>query len=598
MKINSQKTLLMLSFFLLVIVALQISRMDIFYNNERFTAPLVTPLQPMGTGEIFFNPHQSGKIALLYDPLATDREYVLVNFQSLLEKNRFDYDLISVEEERSLKEYVLIIVLIAQYDRASLIHEVFDCVEAGATAYFPIVPENSDSLISISGIFGYVEKTSKLSCHALVDKEGFIGQAGQVFEFERAIPLRYWVRLRSDCTVYIEDEESTPLLWSRPMGKGLLYVNHCDFLSSYQSRGVIMEILYRSLKQDKGESLVYPISGTSTLLLEEFVSPFTIESSPMLEKEKLTYEKMMQSRIWPFISKLIREFNIKPVLSYVISYSDKTDDDYASNQFPLNEFKLHASEILDVGGEIAFHGYSMRPLGLEGQLLDVGWFVPWPSIEKIREAWEVAKSPVARFFPSYDISTYMPPQGRIAPEILAILPEWDQNIEVIPLTCRREVADQWIRDMERDDENPEFFYYTLVSCHDGLAWTARNTLLSHGMVSMTLNMNQVLQTSGKSFAQWSSELLQAMKTLQEYPALQQTTIREAAVRIEQTQKATYRYKDMEDFIDVEIGEGFEGMQLAIRSSIPLLPGEGYSIATYSHDMYLVTLQQAKIKILK
>ena len=189
MKINSQKTLLMLSFFLLVIVALQISRMDIFYNNERFTAPLVTPLQPMGTGEIFFNPHQSGKIALLYDPLATDREYVLVNFQSLLEKNRFDYDLISVEEERSLKEYVLIIVLIAQYDRASLIHEVFDCVEAGATAYFPIVPENSDSLISISGIFGYVEKTSKLSVMPWWIKRGLLAKQDKYLSLN--VPFLY-----------------------------------------------------------------------------------------------------------------------------------------------------------------------------------------------------------------------------------------------------------------------------------------------------------------------------------------------------------------------------------------------------------------------
>ena len=595
---NSQKTLLMLGLFLLVIIVLQVSKMDIFYNNERYQAPELPALQAMGSGIGVENPHQVGKIALLYDPLAVDRTYVLDNFQSLLQKSKLDYDLISVEDEISLAKYPLIIVILARYDRAPILQEVFNCVEAGATAYFPIVPENSDSYISISGSFGLIEKATKISCSTLVDTEGFIGPKGEIYVFESPIPLRYQIRLRSDCMVYLHDEDENPLFWSRELENGMLYVSNCDFLSSYQSRGVIMEVLYRTLKQNTLSSFMFPISGTATLMLEEFASPYQVETSSMLDTEKLSYDKMMQARVWPFMTRLMREFHIKPVLSYVLSYDENTEGDFESNQFPVNDFKLYAAEILENGGEVAFHGYSMRPFGLEGQLIDMGWFVPWPSYASMAESLVVAKKPLERIFPNYMISTYMPPQGRISAEVLAKLHELDSNLSVVALTCRRLYPDQLIRDMERDATMDNIYYYTLFSCYDGLSWTVRNSLLSQGMASMTLNMNQVLENSHLSFTQWSEGFVEAIRLIEGYPTIEQTTIRQATPKMEMTNTSEFSYRETAESIVLEVAKGYVGMSFVLRSEWPILPGEGYLIEKYAANYYVITLQSARVILQK
>ena len=595
---SSQKTLLMLGLFLIVIIALQISKMDIFYNNERYLAPKYPVFQAMGSGVSVENTHKLDKIALLYDPLAADRDYVLENFQSLLQKTKLQYDLISVEEEVSLSEYPLIIILLARYDRAPLLQEVFNCVEEGATAYFPIVPENSDSYISISTSFGLIEKATKISCNQLIDAEGLIGPKGEVYSFEAPIPLRYQVRLRPDCLVYLHDEDENPLFWSRNLEKGMLYISNCDFLSSYQSRGLIMEVLYRTLKQKNLASFLYPISGTATLLLEEFASPYQVEDSLMMETEKLSYDKMMQSRIWPLITRLMREFHVKPVLSYVLSYDENTDTDFQSNQFPINDFKLYAAEVLQNGGEIAFHGFSMRPFGLEGQLQEMGWFIPWSSFASIEESLQAAKSPLERIFPKYTITTYMPPQGRIAPEVLAKLPELDPNLSVLALTCRRLYPDQLIRDMERDPVIENLYYYTLVSSFDGMRWTVRNTLLAQGMASMTLNVNQVLENSRMTFPQWTEEFIATTELIQSYPGVEHTTIRQAAMITEQSQNAEFSYSETADSIAIKVAKGYLGMQFVLRSEWPILPGEGYTVEKYTSNYYVITLQSEEVILQK
>jgi hypothetical protein len=595
---NSQKTLLMLGLFLLVIVALQISKMDIFYNNEQYQAPTLPVLQEMGTGVEIENSHQVGKIALLYDPSAIDRDYVLDNFQSLLQKSKLDYDLISVEEERTLEKYPLLIVILARYDRAPILQEVFNCVEKGATAYFPIVPENSDSYISISTSFGLIEKATKISCNSLIDTEGFIGPKGESYVFETPIALRYQVRLRSDCLIYFHDEDKNPLLWSRNLENGKLFVGNCDFLGSYQSRGVIMEVLYRCLKQSKGESLLYPISATATLMLEEFASPYQVETSFMMDSEKLDYEKMMQSRVWPLLTRTMREFHFKPVLSYVLSYDENTEGNFESNQFPINEFKLYASEILRNGGEVAFHGFSMRPLGLEGQLEEIGWFIPWTSYTGMAESLQAAKSPLERIFPNYIISTYMPPQGRIAPGVLEKLPEMDANLKVLALTCRRLYADQLIRDMERDTNIDNLYYYTLFSCFDGLNWTVRNSLLAQGMTSMTLNFDQILENSRMTFPQWSEVFLETARLVATYPGMEHTTIRQAASKMEMTHNSEFSYRETADSIVLNVEKGYLGMRFVLRSQFPILPGEDYTVEKYAADYYVITLQSAHVILQK
>jgi len=595
---NSQKTLLMLGLFLLVIVALQVSKMDIFYNNERYRSPELPVFQNIGGGARGDNPHLVGKIALLYDPLAVDRTYILENFQSLLQKCQLEYDLISVEEDVSLQAYPLIIVFIARYDRAPILQEVFNCIELGATAYFPIVPENSDSYISVSGSFGLIEKATKISCSSLIDAEGLIGPKGETYVFEMPIALRYQVRLRSDCLVYLHDEDENPLFWSRILGKGLVYISNCDFLSSYQSRAVIMEVLYRTLKQSAGASFLFPISATATLMLEEFASPYQVEASAMLNTEKLSYEKMMQARVWPFLTHLMREFHVKPVLSYVLSYDENTEGNFESNQFPVNDFKLYAAEILENGGEVAFHGFSMRPLGLEGQLIDMGWFVPWTSYASIAESLIVAKSPLERIFPNYTISTYMPPQGRISTEVLEKLPELDPNLSVVALTCRRLYPDQLIRDMERESTMDNLYYYTLFSCYDGMPWTVRNSLLAQGMASMTLNMNQVLEVSQKSFTQWSEEFIETARLIAGYPGIEHTTIQQAAPKMEMTYNSEFSYRETTDSIVLNVTKGYKDMKFGLRSEIPILPGEGYTIEKYSTNYYVITLQSAQVFLQK
>ena len=594
--INAQKTILLLCLFLLVIVALQVSKMGILQNNALFTQPEAAAVKAISSQAVGSNSHQIGKIALIFDQSADDREYIYLNFKNLLDKYALAYDCISASQSAVLDDYAMLIVLVGNYENAPILQSVFDSVEQGKTAYFPIVAQDSDSFLSVSGSLGVIEKSSKLECSSITDLGAMLSDAAATYELLEPIPLQYFLRLRKDCEVLFCDESKNPLLWKRKLGNGSLYISNCDYLSSYASRGVIAEILYETLKQSADLSMLYPLYATGTLLLEEFPSGFTISSSEILNQEKMTYDKFIETHFWPMLTRLTRNFDLKTTISYCISYDDNTEENFEISAFSSNDLKIYAAEILQSGGELALHGYNMRPLGLPGELTENGWFIPWQSIESIKTAFQLALTPAKALFPNYRITTYVPPQGRISDPVLALLPSIDPDLKVIAVPYDRNTQDQAVYDFQPDSN--QNFHYMLLSGLNGLTWQTLNSLKALGFASLSLNINQILQNSDLSFAELSQALTDVYALIASFPAIRQTTISGAAQQIQAVQAMQFSYSETEESISLHVSHGFEGMTFALRTKSRITSGDGYTAATFGDDFYVLVLDKPDIIILK
>ena len=593
--IKFSKTLLMLFLFLAIIAVLQLTRMGIINNTEKLINTSLNNYQVSYDEAVSDNAHDMGKICLIYDKTATDRLYIFQNFKSLLSKYSISYDVLYADEQADLQAYEMLIVIARNFDKAPILQNVFDYVENGGTAYFPIAPVDSDSFISVSNSLGIIEKSYKTSTASITDKKGLFGEPDTKYNFDTPVKTIFKMRLRSDCNVYFSDDENNPLLWSHALGSGQLYICSCDYLSAYESRGVIVNILYEILKEKKNKAFIYPVYSVATQILEEFPATYEVEGKILIDNG-ITYDAFIEGSFWPLIVELSKKYGAKTTVSYVLAYDESTGDDLKMNQLSGSALKTYATEVLKKHGEIAFHGYSMRPLGLDGELENIGWFIPWKSMDSIKKSFDFSKSALLEHFPNYVISTYIPPQGRISKNVEANLKELCPDLETVVAPYERLYPDQLTADFQKGENG--LYYYSITTGENGIVWNTVNSLSSLGVSSPDIDINEIILSNNITFDTLKENMLIAQKKVSVFPDINYMTVKQAAKHISYCQNAKYSYTETGSSINLLINGFFDGISYALRTNSKIESTDDCTVIKYDEDYYVLYPKKSNVTLIK
>ncbi|MEG2002995.1 MAG: DUF2194 domain-containing protein, partial [Clostridia bacterium] len=254
---------------------------------------------------------------------------------------------------------------------------------------------------------------------------------------------------------------------------------------------------------------------------------------------------------------------------------------------------MYQNEALKRNGEIATHGYSIRPLGLKGELEEIGWFIPWSSFDRAKQSFEYIFDMLKQHFPNYNISTYVAPQGRIGADTIVHLNEIASGVNTVVTRYDYRYNDQYLKSFVQLDNG--IYCYPVTSLYNGIEWNSINSLISLGTMSTSLNANTLLERSDLTFPQFETNLRSAYNDAAVYKHLHHYTITEATGYLKQYQKSDYSYTIKDGVISIEINNWFDGMALSLFSEAKLT-SETCEIEKTQKSCYVIYPKSPSIKI--
>ena len=264
----------------------------------------------------------------------------------------------------------------------------------------------------------------------IVFKTGFmVGGMGQTLEILESFDSSNRIFLDQNCKVHLTsgDENEYPVLWEYPYGQGNVV---CVNLNIYEKayRG-----FYAAAYSQLSDVCVYPVINGAAFYLDDFPSPVPSGEGKYIKRDyNMDIEQFYANVWWPDMVNLAKEHGIRYTSVVIENYS-------AEHQLPLEgnqdtqRFLYFGNEVLNLGGEIGYHGYNHMPLVLEN--FDYGGafesYYPWKSEEDIRGALTELRDFCSEIYPREEFHVYVPPSNILSEEGRRILSEDFLNIRAV-----------------------------------------------------------------------------------------------------------------------------------------------------------------------
>jgi hypothetical protein len=244
----------------------------------------------------------------------------------------------------------------------------------------------------------------------------------------------------------------------------------------------------------------------------------------------MNYDTFAKDILWVDMLKLTNDYGIIHTISYVQSYNSSTKAPFGPGSLLSTSLLTYGSEVLVNKGELASHGFSYRPLTLKGELAEGGWFIPWNSLEDIKISLDQSIAFYKESFPSYTIRCYFPPEGRISQTLLSKLHELMPDISILCIPYHNNLGDQLYGDFQENEYG--FFQFSLTSGVEGAPWNARNSLLSLGILSQSVDIPYAVTVDRVGWEDMIAELNDIYQDMfDQFPSIEPMKISDAVERI-------------------------------------------------------------------
>lgn len=222
------------------------------------------------------------------------------------------------------------------------------------------------------------------------------------------------VSLNSDCEVYLvsDAKRPTPLIWRREVGEGVIVVDNLGFLEKAY-RGIHCAA-YSLL----GDHCVYPVINGSAFYIDDFPSPVPDGEGECIQRDYGISIKEFYTQVWwKDICNLAKKHGMKYTGLVIEEYSDHVKAPYDRNH-DTKRYRYFGNMLLDLGGEIGFHGYNHMPLCLQNFDYQGGYdsYKKWKSYEDMREGIEELSVFCSELFPEEKFQVYVPPSNILSEE--------------------------------------------------------------------------------------------------------------------------------------------------------------------------------------
>lgn len=333
----------------------------------------------------------------------------------------------------SLTSFDRVILLMPSIDGLGThLSDIMSWVSAGGSLMLAMTPDNSNYLQAIGpklGIdsAGYEYATAE----SIVPSEDFMIGGGQRYELSDPFDSSLSVSLRETAHVWAKTGDTgTPLIWSSDCGSGRTVV--CN-IGIYDK---VMRGFYAAAVSLLGDATAYPVINSAVFYLDDFPSPVPSGDGTYIKRDYgLSIADFYAKVWWPDLQKLAQQYDIRYTGVMIENYEDAVNQAEPARQADTTQFRYFGGMLLQMGGELGFHGYNHQPLALwdtdYGTLYD---YKTWKNKETLVASLNELIAFQDDVLPNAHGSVYVPPSNILSARARKIIGEDVPRIKTIAST--------------------------------------------------------------------------------------------------------------------------------------------------------------------
>lgn len=262
----------------------------------------------------------------------------------------------------SLTSFDRVIVLMPSLDGLGAhLTDLMSWVSAGGSLMLAMPPDNSSYLQVIASKLG-IESAGYdyVKAESIVPSEDFMLGGGERYEFSDPFDSSLSVSLRETAHVWAKTGDvGTPLIWSNDCGSGHTVV--CN-IGIYDK---VMRGFYAAAISLLGDATAYPVINSAVFYLDDFPSPVPSGDGTYIKRDYgLSIADFYTKVWWPDLQKLAQKYGIRYTGVMIENYEDAVNQTEPARQPDTTQFRYFGGMLLQMGGELGFHGYNHQPLAL------------------------------------------------------------------------------------------------------------------------------------------------------------------------------------------------------------------------------------------
>lgn len=310
----------------------------------------------------------------------------------------------------SLTSFDRVIVLMPSLDGLGThLTDLMSWVSAGGSLMLGMTPDNSNCLQAIASKLG-IESAGYdyATAESIVPSEDFMLGGGERYEFSDPFDSSLSVSLRETAHVWARTGDAgTPLIWSNDCGSGHTVV--CN-IGIYDK---VMRGFYASAISLLGDATAYPVINSAVFYLDDFPSPVPSGDGTYIKRDYgLSIADFYTKVWWPDLQKLAQKYGIRYTGVMIENYEDAVNQTEPARQPDTTQFRYFGGILLQMGGELGFHGYNHQPLALwdtdYGTLYD---YKTWKNKETLVASLNELIAFQDEVLPNAHGSVYVPPSN-------------------------------------------------------------------------------------------------------------------------------------------------------------------------------------------
>lgn len=425
-------TLILPVFLILVVLAvgLLIERNGISYYSDTSDSYYLSDNQVKTKAEALAN--VSATNLLIYDSSNETSASAIDNFKQIFEDMKVATAYVDITNEMvpDFTTFDTIVILTPDLEPlGETALQLMEWVESGGNVMFAMTLQKDDVVSIIEHKIGVVNSSYTYAEVGEVSiKNGFMLGAGQDYNIDEPFESAWAVELDDNAEVYLTtgDDSKIPLVWEYDLGSGRVVVDNFGIYVK------AMRGFYSASYSLLGDVGVYPVINSAAFTLDDFPSPVPSGDAKYITRDyQMTVSDFYTNVWWPNMVSLADKYGIKYTGVIIENYEDDTTGS-TERQSDSSRFTYFGNMLLQMGGEIGYHGYNHQPLMLsDTDYGDAFSYNTWTSDTAIEQSLDELMDFTENLFPTSEHSVYVPPSNILSVESRALLAKNYPNIKVI-----------------------------------------------------------------------------------------------------------------------------------------------------------------------
>jgi len=573
-------------------------RVGIYYNRDLPAASYVP--QKIVQNKADFN--QSEKECLILTDSLDEYSKTYLDFISKIFQTAWvGYEVVdlSLQPMPDLSKYQTAVTTFSDFTYFGTdVFRLVDWVKGGGRVFVlnPLIPSSTLNAVSTKLGISNVSYTRTEIPGIKILTDFMIGAKDFEYTFDSPFDA-VQIGLTENAVLHMESENGVPLLWETPFGKGRFVVNNygaCD----KASRGIT--IAAYSLLQD---AFAYPVINSSVFFIDDFPAPVPQGRNKFITKYYQTDVSSYYNNIWwPDMMRLAKTYHMRYTGVAIEDYTNKTTPPF-KRYADTSQFSYFGKLLLDMGGEIGFHGYSHQPLCFNGfDFKGKVNYNTWNSESDAKTAFGELVSFCKKCFPDTELSVYVPPSNILSPEgedmLLKNYPQI-KTLSGVYIKEDYELEQEFCVDKNGIVNLPRIIAGAAVD--DYYRWIALNELNYHFVNTHFLHPDDALDEQRGAAMGWAA----MVKRFENYlkwlyasaPEIRNQTASEASKAVQIYDTAGIKRTVVGNLYSIDINNFYDDTYflMRIRNGIPKSI-KGGTISSTGNGIYLVLATESHVEI--